>query len=349
MYLFLLAFGALLGVAGAVLVGSGVSVQDRAFDTAIVMPGMVAIIGGFVLIGLGFALRALRRIESALSRRSPPGSTRSGETAEPLPAIDLPNEAARLGSATRAVPRSRVAAKTADVADFAAPAASTAPTAPADLDRRRFDEPVPELPPSARRLFHKSLGAVVPSHGDENSGAVDSSRTRRRSNGTAIPRMAPRLDPEVRATPPAERPRGPAFDSLWPDRPASRNATEPGRSAPGRPPQAAVAQPATGQVVPDQILPEPVRPPLPEPGAAAVNPASPVAESGKNAEPPSAVAPLAAVPDESGAAVTVLKSGSVDGMAYTLYSDGSIEAALPQGKLRFGSIAELRDHLEQSA
>ena len=34
---------------------------------------------------------------------------------------------------------------------------------------------------------------------------------------------------------------------------------------------------------------------------------------------------------------------------YTLYSDGSIEAQLPQGTLRFGSITELRNHIEQSA
>jgi hypothetical protein len=49
------------------------------------------------------------------------------------------------------------------------------------------------------------------------------------------------------------------------------------------------------------------------------------------------------------AAVSVLKSGMVNGMPYTLYSDGSIEAQLPEGTLRFGSITELRNHIEQSA
>jgi hypothetical protein len=47
--------------------------------------------------------------------------------------------------------------------------------------------------------------------------------------------------------------------------------------------------------------------------------------------------------------VTVLKSGVVDGMAYSLYSDGSIEAQLPEGTMRFGSIDELRAHLDQRA
>jgi hypothetical protein len=61
-------------------------------------------------------------------------------------------------------------------------------------------------------------------------------------------------------------------------------------------------------------------------------------------------------PDEPSAAagaseeqppVTVLKSGVVDGMAYSLYSDGSIEAQMPEGMMRFASIDELRAHLDQ--
>ena len=45
--------------------------------------------------------------------------------------------------------------------------------------------------------------------------------------------------------------------------------------------------------------------------------------------------------------VIVLKSGIVDGMAYSLYSDGSIEAEMPEGMMRFASIDELRVHLDQ--
>jgi len=36
-------------------------------------------------------------------------------------------------------------------------------------------------------------------------------------------------------------------------------------------------------------------------------------------------------------------------MGYTLYIDGSIEAELPQGTVRFASIHELRAHLEKNA
>jgi hypothetical protein len=53
------------------------------------------------------------------------------------------------------------------------------------------------------------------------------------------------------------------------------------------------------------------------------------------------------VPNEAPPPVTVLKSGVVDGMAYSLYSDGSIEAQMPEGMMRFASIDELRAHLDQ--
>jgi hypothetical protein len=45
--------------------------------------------------------------------------------------------------------------------------------------------------------------------------------------------------------------------------------------------------------------------------------------------------------------VTVIKSGVVDGMAYSLYSDGSIEAQLPEGLMRFASLDELTAHIER--
>ena len=56
----------------------------------------------------------------------------------------------------------------------------------------------------------------------------------------------------------------------------------------------------------------------------------------------------ASAPEETRPAA-ILKSGVVDGMAYTLYADGSIEAQLPQGTVRFGSIAELRAHIENNS
>src|SRR6516165_128274 len=72
----------------------------------------------------------------------------------------------------------------------------------------------------------------------------------------------------------------------------------------------------------------------------------PAMEAAKAAEQGNGSAPDV---DAATAGTSVLKSGVVNGMPYTLYSDGSIEAQLPEGVLRFGSITELRDHIEQSA
>ena len=79
----------------------------------------------------------------------------------------------------------------------------------------------------------------------------------------------------------------------------------------------------------DDAWPKPDRMRPPEPPAALRRP------------PPSPPPPVEQPP------VTVLKSGIVDGMAYSLYSDGSIEAQMPEGMMRFASIDELRAHLDQ--
>ncbi len=67
-------------------------------------------------------------------------------------------------------------------------------------------------------------------------------------------------------------------------------------------------------------------------------------------EPPSPMAATPAAPEPASAPpVAILKSGVVDGMGYTLYVDGSIEAELPQGTLHFASINELREHLAKNS
>lgn len=63
----------------------------------------------------------------------------------------------------------------------------------------------------------------------------------------------------------------------------------------------------------------------------------------EDSEPPPPVRNGAA-----GASTTVVRSGIIGGMAYTLYTDGSIEAELPIGTVRFASIEELQDHVSQT-
>lgn len=93
----------------------------------------------------------------------------------------------------------------------------------------------------------------------------------------------------------------------------------------------------------DDAWPRPDRMRPPEPPAAARRP-PPRSPSTITEPAPPSPAPEPAVEQ---APVTVLKSGIVDGMAYSLYSDGSIEAQMPEGMMRFASIDELRAHLDQ--
>ncbi|KRR15427.1 hypothetical protein CQ14_03725 [Bradyrhizobium lablabi] len=130
------------------------------------------------------------------------------------------------------------------------------------------------------------------------------------------------------------------------------------------------AQSRAGEPLPPDLLPSDLRsspPDVPpvgpaEPPRGSFDDAWPRAERAKAAE-----APLPPLPPRRGGrmsptlaeanagpmrtedqpAVTVLKSGIVDGMAYSLYSDGSIEAQMPEGMMRFASIDELRAHLDQ--
>jgi hypothetical protein len=116
--------------------------------------------------------------------------------------------------------------------------------------------------------------------------------------------------PVPAAPPPAAEPGEvpPAsFDDAWPKSERARTVDSPPRRG-GRVPST-FAEGSAGAAAPDRYPP-----------------------AAGNEEPP---------------AVTVLKSGVVDGMAYSLYSDGSIEAQMPEGMMRFASIDELRSHLDQ--
>ena len=119
--------------------------------------------------------------------------------------------------------------------------------------------------------------------------------------------------------------------------------------------------PAAADSVPAPAAP-PVVPPAPkEPAPASFEDAWPQSDRSRTdalrrtrtpstfAEPnaPAPERPAPSVRSEEPAPVTVLKSGVVDGMAYSLYSDGSIEAQMPEGMMRFASIDELRSHLDQ--
>ena len=324
MYLVLLGFGVVLSAAGILLAAAGLSLREGSFDAGLVTPGIVSAVGGLLLIGLGLALRTLQKIEQALAARAMPrvmqgqiagtGEESSGHVGGPG-LFPLPTET------------------------------SPAPHPPAAAARMNDDQPAnagAEKSPEAARIGNRpfpSFPKIAVSAGNEATAETDAPHSGKRGNGLAAARIPLRRPIGEHPATPTERPKAPAFDALWPKGPRPPRSAQP---APGQtaavaaneplhnaqqPPETAVqtrAQEAAGQSTDAQ-------------GAAA-----------QVAAPQAAAAQVAA---DEGAAVpiSVLKSGVVDGMAYTLYSDGSIEAQLPQGTLRFASINELRSHLEKTS
>ncbi|WP_194476816.1 DUF308 domain-containing protein [Bradyrhizobium sp. CCBAU 53338] len=124
------------------------------------------------------------------------------------------------------------------------------------------------------------------------------------------------------------------------------------KAAEGPPPQARTepaepAAPDTPHASFDDAWPKPDRARPPEPSAVRRPLQRPSSTFEPAAPQPAAPLPASEPPPAEQPQVTVLKSGIVDGMAYSLYSDGSIEAQMPEGMMRFASIDELRAHLDQ--
>ena len=314
MYAFLLILGAVIAAAGVVLVGPGLPFGGRDYDASIVTPGAVAIVGGLILIGLALAVRVLGRIEKALAARPLPHPILQEDVAAAATEEAAAATVARIPFPTRPAPQP---------APPPVPAVATARVLPEDAALERLREKFPTLVRLENAPVVEDADVSLspkPSVRADEVVAEANNAVARQTNGAAPARIEPRLEVQAR---PANRPeRAKNFEAFWPKK------QRPGREAP----VPAAQQPAAEQ--PPALPVEPVLTPEPE--------------QFQFREPASEPRPAAPAP-EAPATVSILKSGVVDGMAYTLYTDGSIEAQLPQGTLRFGSIAELRNHIEQSA
>ena len=137
MYLLLLVFGGLLGAAGVVLAGSGMSLRDGTFDAAILTPGIVAAAGGLLLIGLGAGLRRLQRIERTLAARPMPGVLAIAEGAKLSESVETPREPARIPFAPKAIHESQPGVAARDIV------ADKSPTAVPGADKA--SPPIPAI------------------------------------------------------------------------------------------------------------------------------------------------------------------------------------------------------------
>jgi hypothetical protein len=299
MYVLLLVLGAVSTVAGLALVTSGAT---GAFDAETITPGVIAAVGGLLLIGLGLTVRTLQRIEDALRARPMPRPLRPGETA------------AATSAPERAYMPTPIPFPARPKADSVPPAAAVnAAAAPAEggaLERLREKFPTLVRIDQAPAMEDANVSLLPPAlpGAEENGGEMVNGASVARTNGSAAAKLPPRRVSSGRAAGSSAGPRGTMFDAFWPKGPRGRQDAEgAAEPPPAEPPPA------------DEVT-------APESQAAIEEPAAP--------EP---------------APASVLKSGVVEGMAYTLYSDGSIEAQLPQGLVRFGSITELRDHIESGS
>jgi hypothetical protein len=230
----------------------------------------------------------------------------------------------------------RIAIRPAVQAGAAAKASGTIATRPEnDALIGGFDHPIPEKPRPAEPAAPPPAPAPAPWLEEATT------RDRLRSDTTAPePPAKPRRNLLFSSTLRRERERAE-------ERPADASAGEFPAAPPFAPPP---PRPAETPPAPSQdSWPQPERTRAADPSSLRRSSRAPstFAEPTPGAPAPELHPPVVAAADESLPPVTVLKSGVVDGMAYSLYSDGSIEAQMPEGMMRFASIDELRAHLDQ--
>jgi hypothetical protein len=316
MSVFLFILGILVTGAGIVLIGFGTPINEFNLGNTLIVSGTVAFVAGLILIGLAAVVDQLTQICNALRPRAGLRPAAQPQTAEQaLPAAVRPSQA---------------------------PVQAPVQAKP----------PMP-LPPSRGPVFArpKPEDRVPEAAAEESAPAVSSSAIERLRSSLARPdrKVSDVEDAEdVPYSPGASAPTVPAG---------------PGQGGANIGANGAGAAEATKKPPLDFLFRSKAREPQPE-AFDAVWPkrgqrrSDERANAGESAKPAAAEAPVerpslpemppASAPDEVRPAA-ILKSGVVDGMAYTLYADGSIEAQLPQGTVRFGSIAELRSHIENNS
>jgi hypothetical protein len=267
----LIVLGFILALAGIGSIAAGAPswILGLGLGTALIQSGAVGLVGGFLLVGIGFVLRALRELSDRIDMLAVSGEAVAEAAPQPARTAPAPAPAA-------APPVSRNSSPTAR--------REAAPPPPSSSRR--------EPPPLGRELSgrdEKKEPAPLERAGQE-AFEVEPRRPRARFGETEAPRSEARVPP--RPATPAER------------------ARERLRSTVER-------QPAYEDDYADT-------PPPPPPPARGNN-------------------------SSAGQSSTVVRSGIIGGMAYTLYTDGSIEAELPIGTVRFASIEELQEHVNQTA
>ena len=284
MAVLLFSVGTFALVAGLMMVGFGIPINEFSFGNTLIGAGTTAAVGGLIIIALGVAVGQLRRIAEALAGRVP------AQFGQSMDVVDAASASPAAPSRTPFPPRPKAEAALAGMGPLLGESANMT----GGDDRSPFGAPTLRNPVEAPMAVEDEIPLSPP----QSDHFADRSRGMGLPPGVGERNLADRSPPGLQPRPQPAR-----FDAMWP--------------AEGKPEKPLFSSETKSN------------PPPPQPPAG----------SQKHAESDAA----------KPRAVAILKSGVVDGMGYTLYVDGSIEAELPQGTLRFASINELRSHLEKNS
>ena len=323
----LLVLGIVVAASGVAAIGFGIPLNEFTLGTTLMVGGTTALTGGFILLGLSAVVGELSRLSEQLARTGV-RPHRTGDAAEPVVpmavAVGSPLPVSGTGYVARQPPapvaRPRPEIPVRETRPPPPPSLSSVEVSAAAIERLRSSIPRAEGSRVEPPLEDMAEAPLSP-------------------NGVTQPAPAPRIRPEAVVpepmVTPEDRGEGSAAEALKSSRLDFLFRSRPVRPMP--PPQNFDAiwsdQARAAKNAPVAPVEAPAAPPVAEEPTTA-----PVRDT--SVEP---------APEQPPPSPAILKSGVVDGMAYTLYADGSIEAKLPEGTVRFGSVAELRAHIESSS
>ncbi|HET7165866.1 MAG TPA: hypothetical protein VFI94_12080 [Pseudolabrys sp.] len=320
--------GAFALFAGLVMIGFGIPINEFSFGNTLISAGTTAVVGGLILFGLGIVAGQLRRVAEALAAGPPAGLVQPGLVQPGLQSgLVQPNDALENTDSSPAAPSQGRMAFPMRPKPEPHPAELGA-VSPASVgmpfDAKEAESLAPTLRNPDRETaaiedeialsLHQSLAPAVQPGADLGGLGRQSAPPAPGGGGSGI----------------AAKNRDAGWRSAAPSTPAPAPASPPARSFPNA--NFDAMWPAEAKLQKGPVAGEP---------AADAKPGAPFRET----SPP----PPKRAESEKPRAVAILKSGIVDGMGYTLYVDGSIEAELPQGTLRFASINELRSHIAKNS
>ena len=301
--------------AGVFGLGLGVPVRETWFGAALLMAGSVAVTGGFILVGLAAAVHELRQVGQGFK------APLSGMP-RPVRPLERRDEERFDGVDGRMAPRMRMPVGLgADARDMI----SAKFDGPETRERWRKHGPEEWLLRAMAEI------EAAPRHTDAAPAPIDYRPGHIRRPSNSWPRPAITLPPDH---PPPYPP------------PLAGEGREGGTSAV-----------SSHDIFSKEIFetiwsserrnseegPEQRTEPPPEPRMRSAESKSPPLSPAQ----PAASASTKPVHVES-RPLPILKSGVIQQMAYTLFTDGSIETQMPEGVRRFASIEEFLGHLEKS-